>query len=136
MIISEKHLRKVIREIIIESDGEATSYEVVRDEVEAKHNRPESPDQVTTDQVTTDEDDTGSYDIYLPPYEDDTDVTNKDITAEYTRLLNPENTRINPENTRNRLTSFSTGQTDQTDQTGQTGHGLQSLINTNKRKGS
>ena len=43
MIISEKHLRKVIREIIIESDGEAPSYEDVRDEVEAEHNIPVSP---------------------------------------------------------------------------------------------
>ena len=102
MIISEKHLRKVIREIIIESDEGVrvpTSYEDVRDEVEAEHNRPKLPDQVTTDK-----DDTGSYDIYLP-HVDDTD--------EHTRLLNK----------RNQLTVFSSR-----NQHSQSGSGLDHLI--------
>ena len=116
MIISEKHLRKVIREIIIESDEGVrvpTSYEDVRDEVEAERNRPKLPDQVTTDEDDTGSYDTGSYNIYLP----DEQNTGEDVIDSYQSLLS------NKSNARNQLTSLSIGSA---------GYGLQSLIDTDR----
>ena len=97
MIISEKHLRKVIREIIIESDGEANSYEAVRDEVERVYHTPNTGgDDIDVDDI--DVDDTNPYAVHL--YDTDQVPTTQGGTDEVFRLLDPNKTR-------RKLTDFS-----------------------------